>query len=348
MQRSGAAERDEREITGVERPGRPTRARTARAISASTTRTTCAAASSGAPLPRRASAARRAVDVERADPGQLGAGGDATEHEVGVGDRRRRRRRGRSRPGPGSAPALSGPTTSAPPGSSARDRATARADGVHCQRSAGGPGSPRRRAPAPARARRRCTRQTSVLVPPMSKPTASGNPHACGDRGRRPHACGGPGQQEPRRVRRGAGADRHQAARRRHHEHVGGERGRRRRGSARAQRLEAGVDDGGHRALVLAELRRDLVRAPHDHRSRPGRPLHGTAHLGLVRPVEVGVEQAHRHRIDRARGERVAQPGRERAVARLDDAHPTHRGGRRPRSAASRGTSAGGRSTCGS
>ena len=63
--------------------------------------------------------ARAAARVERHLAAEEAVGAEAPEHEVGVGDGRLRRRRGRSRPGPGSAPALCGPTRSAPLSSTA-------------------------------------------------------------------------------------------------------------------------------------------------------------------------------------------------------------------------------------
>ena len=81
-----------------------------------------------------------------------------------------------------------------------RDRPAARADRVHVERgepngvagddhaSGAGSGMPPR------------TRHTSVLVPPMSNPTASGNPHALATIGGGPHASGGPRQQQRRRA----------------------------------------------------------------------------------------------------------------------------------------------------
>ena len=85
--------------------------------------------------------AREALDgglgarrIERHGAAEQARGPETAEHEVRVGDGGQRRRRARSTPGPGSAPALCGPTLSAPPESRQAMRSAARADGVDVER----------------------------------------------------------------------------------------------------------------------------------------------------------------------------------------------------------------------
>ena len=144
-------------------------------------------------------------------------------------------------------------------------------------------------------------RQTSVLVPPMSNETASAIPARGGHRGRSAHTTGRAAQQQgDRNV--GRHVDRYQPAGRRHHEDRVGH-GRDAQEVRPAPGPQRGVRDGGHDPLVLPELGRDLVRA--GHVEAPG-PERVGDHL-LVRRVEVGVEQAHRHRIDIVRYQRDAR-----------------------------------------
>ena len=145
-------------------------ARTACSIAASTTATTPAAST-----PARAERVARRVD-DRAGRARETSRSivDATEHEVGVGHRRLRYRRVRSTPGPGVDPALCGPTTSAPPGVDARDRAAARADRVDVERGQPDREPTDRRAAAPARARRRGPGTRRCSCRPCRTLTASG------------------------------------------------------------------------------------------------------------------------------------------------------------------------------
>ena len=155
------------------RPARSDTRRTACSIAASTTASTPSAVT-----PAASSAARAASTSSRPEPGQHGVGGDAPGDEVGVGDGRLGAAAavaGRAR---ARRPALRGPTTSAPPASTrAIDPPPAP---IVCTSSDGEP----HREPADDRARPAgagrpsSTRHTSVLVPPMSKVTASGHPLA--------------------------------------------------------------------------------------------------------------------------------------------------------------------------
>ena len=148
-------------------------------------------------------------------------------------------------------------------------------------------------------------------------------PAGRGDRRRRPHAAGRSGQQQrDRQV--GADRDRHQAAGRRHHQHLVGEVVQRPKVRA-AGRPEVGVDHGRDRALVLTELRRDLGRTA----TRRSPDASSARHGALVASDQVGVQQAHRDRVDVVGHARVA---RRRRAARLGavGVEPT----RRPRAGA--------------
>ena len=181
VQRTGAAEGDEREFAGRHRARRSQRARL---VAASPRRRRRRRPSAGNAGPLSAAARPRGRRAGRDRERRLGR--DATEHKVGVGDRwlsptepvtRGTRQRARA----------CGPTTNAPPAST-RDRTAAGADRVHVE------GRERIGRPATVRARRLrcrlCTRHTSVLVPPMSKLTTSANPHAAAISAAGAHAAG--------------------------------------------------------------------------------------------------------------------------------------------------------------
>ena len=135
-------------------------------------------------------------------------------------------------------------------------------------------------------------RQTSVLVPPMSNDTASGNPHAAATAAAARTPPAGPAEQERGGQGRRVG-DRHQSAGRRHHEHLVGQR-REGREVVAAQRPQPGVRDGRDGPLVLAELGRHLVGARH---VEPAVAQHAGDGL-LVGRVEVRVQEAHGDRVD--------------------------------------------------
>ncbi len=69
------------------------------------------------------------------------------------------------------------------------------------------------------------------------------------------------------------------------------------------RRPDIGVDDRGAGALVLADLRQDLARQGDEGlRHRRAQPQ---AHLPLVIRVGMGMQKAHRHRLDLERAQRV-------------------------------------------
>ena len=107
------------------------------------------------------------------------------------------------------------------------------------------------------------TSDTSVEVPPMSKAIALSIPARASRRGRRRPAGGRSGDEDERRM--GCGVFRaHDAAGRAHDERFGqprrAARFTQRPEVAAARRPEIRVGGDGRGALVLAELRRDLVR----------------------------------------------------------------------------------------
>ena len=150
----------------------------------------------------------------------------------------------------------------------------------------------------------------------MSNATASAKPHACANRGRGADATRGTGQQQAR-------AD---ARRPRRAAPVRPPRSSPSTSSAIGARLprygahtarSAASARGGDQALVLAELGGHLVRA---HDLVTTRAEH-RRHRAFVSRVEVGVEQAHRDRVDctRRRGPRrrtARARGRARRVGR--------------------------------
>ena len=217
-----------------------------------------------------------------------------------------------------------------------RDRSTAGADGVDGQRRQPHR-EPRHRArSAAARAPRPCTRHTSVLVPPMSNATASGNPQASAsaaaartppagpDRSSRAGcaAASSSGTSPPADVitstSPASGARPAQV-------------GRSTPAAARRRRRR------GHHPLVLAELRRHLVRAHH---------LVARATAARRRPRARGSGRGRR-----ARG--TPPPRRPRPTSGTTPSNGSSSrppASRRPPTSkrSSRGTSGAGRSTCGS
>ena len=87
-----------------------------------------------------------------------------------------------------------------------------------------------------------------------------------------------------------------QPARRRHHQHLVGHVADAAQVGP-APRAQRGVDHGGDRALDLAHLGRDLVRARDVVATRPQH----VGHRPLVGRLEVGVQQAHGHHLDLGR-----------------------------------------------
>ena len=283
--------------------------------STETRRTACTMAASttvitpSASTPARSSAVVGRVAVEAVRARGRRRRRDATDDQVGVGDGRLR-----------AAPAVTGGTglgaraarsdRERASGVDAGDGAAAGADGVHVERRAAGPaGRPTVRWAAGS-GRPSRTRQTSVLVPPMSKVTASGKPAATAAAA--PASTPAAGPDSSRAAGRSAAVgQRDQAAGRRHHQHLGREVAPGAAGRP-GRRAQVGVDDGRRRALVLAELRRDLVRTRHVHV--------GAERVGdrpLARGIEVGVQQADGDGVD-AVGHRLRPHG--------DAAVPRHEG----------------------
>ena len=133
-------------------------------------------------------ALRRAVGVDPNGPAVDPLRVQVAEHEVGVGHGGLACRPGRSRPGPGTAPALCGPTLSAPDRVHPRDASRRPRRWTRRPPWAAAPGSRRAFAAPPSRRRRRLIRHTSVVVPPMSKASARSSPSARADVGGRRHA----------------------------------------------------------------------------------------------------------------------------------------------------------------
>ena len=162
-----------------------------------------------------------------------------------------RYRRGRSTPGPDRRRPMPGPTTSAPP-ASMRAMLPPPAPMVWMSSEGSRTGKPATACSAVTAGAPSRIRHTSVLVPPMSKLSASGKPQARPPRPRPARPPAGPESSSAA----GSSApllDVEQAAGRRHdHDLVGGV------GQAAqvraAHRPECRVDDGRDRALVLAHL----------------------------------------------------------------------------------------------
>ena len=152
--------------------------RRARTISAFATRTDPLGAGDGleSKLPReRADRVLGGLAVEPDGAGERRIRPEAAEHDVGVGDRRLACLRARNTAGPGTAPALRGPTRSAPPGSRhAIDPPPAPT--VWMSTIASASGRPPTSRPAVSRTAPCSTTQTSHDVPPMSKQTRSVRP----------------------------------------------------------------------------------------------------------------------------------------------------------------------------
>ena len=141
-----------------------------------------------------------------------------------------------------------------------------------------------------------------MLVPPMSRVTASGIPAATAAAAAGQNPAGRPGhEQADRPLGRLLQGD--QAPRRGHDQDLTGEGGQAAQVGA-AGRTQVGVDHGGDGPLVLPELRGHLVRA--GHVQPPAAELGGQR--PLVGRVAVGVQEADRHRVDAA-GERRPSRG---------------------------------------
>ena len=243
--------------------------------------------------PSARSAAARSSSMPAGEPRR-----QAAEQEVRVGDRRPRAAApvaGRARDRRPRSPAR----RAARRPRRARRSSRRRRRPCGCRPSAAGSGSRRRRARTCAPPRRPTIRQTSVDVPPMSNAIAFSIARLARDARRADDARGRTGDERERGMRRRL-VELRDAARRAHDERRGQPGARRsarraRAGSARHDRPEVRVDRRRRRALVLAELRRDLVRRD-DVRVRQAAP-----HLGgdraLVRRVAVRVEQADRDRL---------------------------------------------------
>ena len=260
--------------------------RTARSMAASTTATTPPALDA---RPLQRGLGRR--PVQPPEPGEGGVGRDAPEDQVGVRDR-----------GLGPAPAVAGGPRVGPgrrrphhqraAGVHPGDGATAGADGVHVERRQ--PHRvPRRRPPGGGLGHPAEDEAHVRARAPHVEGHGVGEAAGGGHRGAGPHPAGRPGQQQG-----------------------GGQVGRRRRPAASppaevitstssadareapqvgpAAGTQVGVQDRGHRALVLPELRRHLARARHVE--APG--LEHVGHGPLVGRVEVAVQEADGHRLD--------------------------------------------------
>ena len=154
------------------------------------------------------------------------------------------------------------------------------------------------------------TRHTSVLVPPMSNATASPKPHATATAAAA-RTPGGRTREEQTRRMLGRVDERHETAGRRHHQHLVGERPRARPRYGAHTGSERGIGHRRDHALVLAELGRHLVRA-RPRRCPRARTTSATARSWAR--VEIGVQQAHRDRVDVVR-----RRGRRRRTARAHD-----------------------------
>ena len=241
---------------------------------------------------RRAPAPQLAVELEPARQRRR----QPAEQEVGVRD-------GRSRAavsvagGPGIAPALSGPTRSAPPAS----RQTIEpppAPTVWMSTIGSRIGKPPTVRSAVRSALPPTTSDTSVEVPPMSKAIAFSIPARSATRPAPTVAAGGPGDEHERGMgRRVVGVD--DAARRSHHERLrqagGAARLAERAEVASARRPEVGVRGDGRGALVLAELGRDLVRG--DDVGRGVGLAQMVRERALVRGIAEGEEEADGDRL---------------------------------------------------
>ena len=265
----------------------------------STTRTTPSAVT-----PARDERRAGRTGVEAAEVAEGGVDRDAAEHEVGVGD---------------------GGGIAAPPVAGGA-RLRAGRGGTDHQRAAGvDPGDRSTAGPDRVDVERRHPDRVAADRPPRRRlgPTAEHQAHVGrraahveGDRvgmavggrrvGGRPHAARRPRQEQGDRPLGGV-EHRHEPAGRAHHRHLSRGRGQAAQVGAAAG-PQHGVDDGRHRPLVLAELGRHLVGAG----DVPSAGSQGRRSRDLVRRVEVGVQQADRHRLGRplrpAPARRIASP----------------------------------------
>ena len=251
--------------------------------------------------PRERALRRGAVELEPAgEPSRQPA-----EQQVRVGHRRRARRRGRSRPGPGSAPALSGPTRSAPPAS----RQTIEpppAPTVWTSSVGSRIGRPPTSRSLERDASPPTIAQTSVEVPPMSNAIAFSIPARRASRLAPTTPAAGPESERPRRVRRRL-LERRDAAGRAHHERLRqaglGAARRERPQVAAEQRPEVRVRRRRRRALVLAELgRRPRARRRRAHPDGGG----AARRRRRARARSRGTRRAGRRRSPRRRRGRAA------------------------------------------
>ena len=142
-------------------------------------------------------------------------------------------------------------------------------------------------------------RHTSVDVPPMSNAIAFAKPARRASSPAPTTPPAGP-ETSNRAGCAAASPTEDDAARREHHDRLGQPRVRRRARERveirRRHRREVRIDRRRRGALVLAELRRDLVRRDDVHAGIP--PPQLLRHRDLVRRVAEGEEQAHRDRLD--------------------------------------------------
>ena len=147
----------------------------------------------------------------------------------------------------------------------------------------------------------------------MSKAIASSKPARRATRPAPTTPPAGPGDEQPRRMRRGL-VDRSDAARGEHHDRLGQPRLGRRAGEraqvARRDRPEVGVGGGRRRALVLPELGRDLVRG--DDVDAGMAPPQLRRDRLLVRRIAEREQQADGDRL------RVAEVGKRVELERLE------------------------------
>ena len=198
-------------------------------------------------------------------------------------------RPGRSRPGRGRRRRSPGRRTSAPPGSR-RAIEPPPAPMVWMSSAGRRTGSPATSRPGAGSGTPPRTRQTSVLVPPMSNVTASGYPQAAATAAPARTPPAGPDSNSAA-GNRAASSQPTQTTGRRHDQRLVGQPVQAREIGA-TNRPQVGVHDGRHRPLVLPELRRHFRRARH-----VDAPLRQhVLHFGFVRRVEIGVQKAYRRR----------------------------------------------------
>ena len=256
--------------------------------------------------PRERRAGR--TGVEAAEVAEGGVDRDAAEHEVGVGD---------------------GGGLAAPPVAGGA-RLRAGRGGTDHQRAAGvDPGDRSTAGPDRVDVERRHPDRVAADHPPRRRlGTAAEHQahvgrraaHVEGDRvgmavgGRRvgggPHAARRPRQEQGDRPLGGV-EHRHEPAGRAHDRDLSRGRGQAAQVGAAAG-PQHGVDDGRDRPLVLAELGGHLVGAG----DVPAAGSQGRRRRDLVRRVEVGVQQADRHRLGRAHRPAGGAGGRRRRSAR--------------------------------